>query len=93
MAPEVFAHVPEKEKYIFKGSVPGSIEDEAPKGKEVKKSKYNFTHRMLDQEPEEFSGGHVRIADSKNFPLSKTVAAAHAVIEPGAIREMHWHPT
>jgi len=32
------------------------------------------------------------ITDSKNFPISKTVAAAHAIIEPGAIREMHWHP-
>lgn len=32
------------------------------------------------------------MVDSKNFPLSKTIAAAHAIIEPGAIREMHWHP-
>lgn len=47
---------------------------------------------MLDQEPHKTSGGEVRITDSKNFPLSKTVAAAHAVIQPGAIREMHWHP-
>ena len=34
----------------------------------------------------------VRITDSKNFPISKTVAAAHVLIQPGAIREMHWHP-
>ncbi|KAJ4240444.1 hypothetical protein NW757_012409 [Fusarium falciforme] len=93
LAPEVFAHIPEKEKYIFQGRKPGSISDEAPKGKEVKKSKYNFTHRMLDQKPLITSGGQVRITDSKNFPISKTVAAAHAVIEPGAIREMHWHPS
>ncbi|KAJ4189964.1 hypothetical protein NW767_011462 [Fusarium falciforme] len=93
LAPEVFAHIPEKEKYIFQGRKPGSISDEAPKGKEVKKSKYNFTHRMLDQKPLITSGGQVRITDSKNFPISKTVAAAHALIEPGAIREMHWHPS
>lgn len=48
---------------------------------------------MLDQPPETKSGGEVRIADSTNFPISKTVAAAHALIEPGALREMHWHPT
>jgi oxalate decarboxylase/phosphoglucose isomerase-like protein (cupin superfamily) len=24
--------------------------------------------------------------------LSKTIAAAHAIIRPGALREMHWHP-
>ncbi|KAH0489163.1 hypothetical protein TgHK011_009607 [Trichoderma gracile] len=92
LAPELFDHLPKGEKYIFQGSVPGAIDDEAPKGKHVKKSKYQFTHKMLDQEPKKTTGGEVRITDSNNFPISKTVAAAHAVIEPGAIREMHWHP-
>ncbi|KAL3419313.1 oxalate decarboxylase OxdC (oxalate decarboxylase family bicupin) [Phlyctema vagabunda] len=92
LAPEVFAHIPEGEKYIFQGSTPGSIDEEKPSGKGVKKSKYKFTHKMLDQVPKKTSGGEVRITDSKNFPISKTVAAAHAIIEPGAIREMHWHP-
>lgn len=92
LAPEVFAHIPDGEKYIFQGSTPGSIEDEKPSGKGVKKSKYNFTHRMLDQAPKKTSGGEVRITDSKNFPISKTIAAAHVTIDPGAIREMHWHP-
>ncbi|KAF5018734.1 hypothetical protein F66182_9269 [Fusarium sp. NRRL 66182] len=95
LAPEVFDHIPAGEKYIFQGRTPGAIDDEAPKGKKVKKSKYNFTHRMLEQEPVNSTsgGGQVRITDSKNFPISKTVAAAHAIIEPGAIREMHWHPS
>lgn len=92
LAPEVFAHLPEKEKYIFQGSNPGSIDEEKPTGKNVKKSKHNFVHRMLEQEPKVTSGGEVRIADSKNFPISKTVAAAHVTIQPGALREMHWHP-
>ncbi|KAH8766188.1 oxalate decarboxylase family bicupin [Diaporthe sp. PMI_573] len=92
LAPEVFAHLPEGEKYIFKGSNPGSIDDERPTGKNIKKSKYNFAHKMLAQEPIVTSGGEVRITDSKNFPISKTVAAAHAIIQPGALREMHWHP-
>ncbi|KAI0544690.1 oxalate decarboxylase family bicupin [Xylaria curta] len=92
LAPEVFAHLPKSEKYIFQGSYPGSLEDEQPTGKNVKKSKYNFSHRMLEQEPKVTSGGEVRITDSKNFPISKTIAAAHVTIQPGAIREMHWHP-
>ncbi|OIW27085.1 Bicupin, oxalate decarboxylase/oxidase [Coniochaeta ligniaria NRRL 30616] len=92
LAPEVFAHVPAGEKYIFQGSKPGSIDDERPHGKGVKKSKYQFTHKMLAQKPKLTSGGEVRITDSKNFPISKTVAAAHVLIEPGALREMHWHP-
>ncbi|KAG6255194.1 hypothetical protein E4U24_006985 [Claviceps purpurea] len=92
LPPQVFAHLPPHEKYIFQGSTPHSIHAEKPTGKYVKKSKYNFTHHMLEQEPKHTSGGQVRITDSSNFPISKTVAAAHVIIEPGAIREMHWHP-
>lgn len=47
---------------------------------------------MLAQEPVNTTGGHVRITDSTIFPISKTVAAAHLDIQPGAVREMHWHP-
>jgi oxalate decarboxylase family bicupin protein len=92
VAPEVFNAIPEKEKYIFQGSEPGSIEKEVPSGSPgYKKSKLQFTHKMLAQEPLNTTGGQVRITDSTNFPLSKTVAAAHLSIQPGAIREMHWH--
>jgi oxalate decarboxylase family bicupin protein len=90
LPPEIFKALPEKEKYIFQGSLPGPISKEKPKN--FKKSKLNFTHRMLQQEPVNATGGRVRITDSTNFPLSKTVAAAHLDIDPGAMREMHWHP-
>jgi oxalate decarboxylase family bicupin protein len=92
LRPEIFAHIPQSEKFIFQGSVPKSIADERPTGKGVKESRFNFTHKMLAQTPHETSGGAVRIADSLNFPVSKTVAAAHVTIAPGALREMHWHP-
>ncbi|PIA97794.1 Oxalate decarboxylase OxdC [Cercospora beticola] len=90
LPPEVFDTLPEKEKYIFQGELPGPIDKEQPKT--FKKSKHNFTHKMLAQEPVNATGGSVRITDSRNFPISKTVAAAHLDIEPGAMREMHWHP-
>lgn len=88
----MFSHLPKSEKYIFQGSQPGSISEERPTGANVKKSKHEFIHRMLDQEPIVTTGGTVRVADSLNFPLSKTIAAALVTINPGAIREMHWHP-
>lgn len=92
VAPEVFRAIPEKEKYIFQGSNPDSIEKEIPSNSPgYKKSKLQFTHKMLAQEPLNTTGGQVRITDSTNFPLSKTVAAAHLTIQPGALREMHWH--
>ncbi|KAK5172693.1 uncharacterized protein LTR77_002813 [Saxophila tyrrhenica] len=90
LPPEVFNALPEKEKYIFQGSIPGPIKEETPKN--FKKSKLNFTHKMLAQEPVNATGGRVRITDSTNFPISKTVAAGHLDIDPGAMREMHWHP-
>ena len=91
LPPEMFEHIPKSEKYIFQGTSPGSIDDEFPRGKHVKTSKLNFTHRMLEQEPKNTTGGQVRIADSKNFAISTTVAAAHLTIKPGALREMHWY--
>ena len=90
LPPEVFDTLPAKEKYIFQGELPGPIDKERPKT--FKKSKHNYTHKMLAQEPKVATGGRVRITDSRNFPISKTVAAAHLDIEPGAMREMHWHP-
>jgi oxalate decarboxylase len=34
----------------------------------------------------------VRITDSKIFPASTTIAAALVEINPGGMRELHWHP-
>ncbi|KAF2672169.1 oxalate decarboxylase [Microthyrium microscopicum] len=89
LPPKTFADSP-KEKYIFQGRMPGSLESSLPKHGHV--SKLNFTHHMLAQTPQKTSGGLVRIVDSSNFKISKTIAAAHLTIGPGAMREMHWHP-
>jgi oxalate decarboxylase len=47
---------------------------------------------MMAQEPIRSKGGTVRIADSSVFPASKNIAAALVEIEPGGVRELHWHP-
>jgi oxalate decarboxylase len=46
----------------------------------------------MAQEPIRAAGGQVRIVDSSNFPAASTIAAALVEVEPGAMREMHWHP-
>lgn len=84
-----FDNLPPGELYIFQGKVPGPLESERvanPNGT------VSFSHRLLEQEPIRTSGGRVRIADCTNFPVSKTVAAVLVEIEPGGIRELHWHP-
>ena len=41
----------------------------------------------------QLQGGSVKIVDSNTFKASKTIAAAEVTVEPGAMRELHWHPT
>jgi oxalate decarboxylase len=38
-------------------------------------------------------GGKLWLVDSTKFPISKTVTGAVLELEPGALRELHWHPS
>src|SRR6202040_2795619 len=52
-----------------------------------------FTFSLGSMPPtRQTKGGEARIADSRNFVVSKTVAAALVTVHPGGLREMHWHP-
>jgi oxalate decarboxylase len=79
------------ERYIFAAGLPGPIVSDAVESPEggVPES---FSHRLFDQEPLPAAGGWVRIVDSSNFPAATTIAAAFVEVEPGGMREMHWHP-
>jgi oxalate decarboxylase len=91
---EAFARIPLHELYIFQSVPPGPLEADrksatGPQGETPEA----FNHSLLKQKPDFCSEhGEVRIADSKNFPIASTIAAAHVVVRPGAMREMHWHP-
>lgn len=88
---EEIANLPGKEKYIFENQLPGSLKDDIVEGPNGEVP-YPFTYRLLEQEPIESEGGKVYIADSTNFKVSKTIASALVTVEPGAMRELHWHP-
>ncbi|CAF1723922.1 Oxalate decarboxylase OxdC [Bacillus subtilis] len=88
---EEIANLPGKEKYIFENQLPGSLKDDIVEGPNGEVP-YTFTYRLLEQEPIESEGGKVYIADSTNFKVSKTIASALVTVEPGAMRELHWHP-
>lgn len=82
----------EHNRWIFPANVPGKLSDDAiksPNGKIPVK----YTYRLLDQKPIKVAGGQVRIVDSTNFPAATTIAAALVEVEPGGLRELHWHPT
>jgi oxalate decarboxylase len=86
-----FAHLPDpSQRYIFKSEVPGPLGPDKLMG--AKPVPQTFKHRLMAQEPIRTKGGTVRIADSSVFKASKTVAAALVEVEPGGMRELHWHP-
>lgn len=86
-----FAKIPEKELYIFPAEVPESLAKYRVSG--TGPVPQSFTHRMMTQQPIRTKSGTVRITDSSVFPISKTIAAALVEIEPGGMRELHWHTT
>ena len=86
-----FAHVPDpSELYIFPASVPGPLDADKIAG--AIPVSPSFSHRMLAQQPIKTKSGTVRITDTSVFPASKTISAALVEVEPGGMREMHWHP-
>lgn len=48
---------------------------------------------MSQQAPLVVPGGTVKVADPTVFPIASNFAAALFTIEPGAMREIHWHLT
>jgi oxalate decarboxylase len=91
---EAFAHLPddlEHTRWILGGTVPGPLAQDAvtsPAGPVP----MSYSYRMLAQPPLERTGGRVRIVDSTNFPAASTIAAVLVEVDPGGLREMHWHP-
>jgi oxalate decarboxylase len=84
-----FANIPKEELYIFKAKVPGPLAKDRIAG--LGPMPQSFTHRMITMEPITMKHGQVRILDSSNFPATTTTAAL-VEVEPGGMRELHWHP-
>lgn len=86
----VFDSIPKEEVYIVYGGDPGTLESQevpSPYGKVP----LSYKHELINLTPVQSPGGCVRILDSQNFPACKTVAAALVEVEPGGMREIHWH--
>ncbi len=86
-----FANIPDRELYIFQSSVPGPLTADRLVGTGLVPDW--FSYPLLAQTPVRTRGGTMRVADSRNFPASRTIAAALVEIEPGGMREIHYHAT
>jgi oxalate decarboxylase len=91
---ETFSKIPLHNLWIFQGKVPGDLSAvrQAMTGT-AGAPPYPFTFSLGSLAPvSQTKGGMVQIADSSNFKVSTTVAAALVTMRPGALRQMHWHP-
>jgi len=87
----MFGNTPSpNEKYIFGAPLPGALSADRMSPNQPPSS---FSYKLLAQEPMKMKSGTVRIVDSNNFKASKNIAAVLVEVEPGGMRELHWHPT
>ena len=86
-----FGTIPDQsERYIFPASVPGPLgSDKIPGATAAPQS---FSHRLMAQQPIKTPSGTVRISDARTFPVSTTISSALVEVNPGGMRELHWHP-
>lgn len=85
--------VPPEGHYIFQTPVPGPLEaDRRAAAGSRAPTNVAFDFALRNMPPSiRTKSGEVRIIDSRNFPVSTTIAAAHVVVRPGGLRELHWH--
>jgi oxalate decarboxylase len=83
--------LPKKELYIGPGVVPGTVIEEL-RNPELQPMQFSHKYR-LDQAPGKFfDGGSEHIVSAKEFPIQTSLTAVKMHLNPGALREMHWHP-
>ena len=90
----ILKNLPTKSLYIFPADLPASLaQDKAAVGGRQVESSVQYTFKLESMAPRtQTRGGEVRVADSRNFPASKNIAAALVNVKPGGMRELHWHP-
>lgn len=87
-----FASFPKGEVYIQQGKV---VPLDSPAAQEVNSRVSPNTHRyrLMQQQPTRaFPGGTINLVTVDEFPISTTMAGAVMKLQPGALRELHWHP-
>jgi oxalate decarboxylase len=85
------AGLPKKELYILPGKIPANL-TESYLGEDLETSRNPHKFRLGEMAPLMFPGGWERIVTVKEFPINTTLASVLLYLEPGALREMHWHP-
>lgn len=89
-----FKNIPLDALWIYQGKEPPPLaqaqrEAASPLGE----PEFEFTFDVAGMRPNKTTrSGEVKIVDTRNFPVSKTIAVAVVTVKPGGLRELHWHP-
>ncbi len=87
-----FDGFPKEEVYFARGPVPPTKPATPLQGWKLPPLTHKY--QLLAQPPHAvFKGGREWRVDSTRFPISKTVTGVILDLDPGALRELHWHPT
>jgi len=91
LSADVVKGLPQKELYILPGKIPQTIpEPYLAADLETSQSAHKF--RLSKMPAATFEGGWERIVTQHEFPINSTLTSVLQHLNPGAIREMHWHP-
>ncbi len=90
VAESAFDGIPASEKYIFRLPVPGPLDQVRKElGAATFTSKYVF--RASKYPKTKYEGGATQLIDNEVFEVTD-LAALIIDLEPGGMREIHWHP-
>ncbi|WQF77516.1 Putative rmlC-like cupin domain superfamily, rmlC-like jelly roll protein [Colletotrichum destructivum] len=90
-----FDNIPQDQRYIFNGTPPPKDIQEQNQTSSAGSlvGAESYTYHWSQQQPLQVPGGSVKILDPQTFPIASNFAAALVVVQPGAMREIHWHTT
>lgn len=87
-----FNSFPKDEVYFARGPIPPETPATPLQG--WKRPALTHKYQLTSQPPHRvFKSGREWRVDSSNFPISTTVTGVVLELEPGGLRELHWHPT
>jgi oxalate decarboxylase len=86
-----FDSFPKQEVYFARGATPPEPAAAPLQGLRLPAETHKY--RLLAQDPHAtFRAGREWRVDATKFPISKTITGVILDLEPGGLRELHWHP-
>lgn len=94
LSPDQVRQLPKKQVYISRHApAPGPLAATKPRNAKTPTLAVPHVHDLLGQKPVSTEEGNtLKLVTAKEFPASFDMAGAVIHLEPGAMRQLHWHP-